>query len=116
MREWEKGGQGHHPSPTSQHGAKYAVRERRRNTRYGEHRGLAESRRANYEEDNSPTRTDEGWVEVSHRRKKKTVIKRGRSVLNNCKQQDRSGTWRDKDDVTSFYFSRFPDGLNEKDL
>ena len=56
------------------------------------------------------------WVEVSHRRKKKTVIKRGRSVLNNCKQQDRSGTWRDKDDVTSFYFSRFPDGLNEKDL
>ena len=31
-------------------------------------------------------------------------------------RQHRRGSWRDKEDVTSFYFSRFPDEVNEKDL
>ena len=116
VREREKGGQVHYPASDGQHGEKYTARERRRNTEYGESRGLAESRRASYEVDNSPTRTDEGWVEVSHRRKKKTAVDRGPSVLNKRQRQHRRGTWRDKEDVTSFYFSRFPDGVNEKNL
>ena len=116
VREWERGGQGRHPSPRSQHGDKYAVRERRWDIRHGEHRGLAERWRANYEEDNSSISTKEGWMEVSHRRKRITAVNRGISESNNHQGQDRRGTWKNKDDVTSFYFSRFPDGIDEKDL
>ena len=98
VRERAKGGQG-------QHEEKYTDRERRRNIVYGEDRGLVECRRPSYEVDNSPTRTDEGWVEVSHRRRKKSAVNRGFPELNKCQRQDRRGTWRDKEDVTSFYFS-----------
>ena len=116
VREWVREGQGRHPSPRIQDGENYADRERRWSIRHGGHRGLADRWRVNHVEDNSPTSNEEGWAEVSHRRKRITTVNRGISESNNHQWQDRRGTWRNKADVTSFYFSRFPDGINENDL
>ena len=68
------------------------------------------------EEDNDPTTNQGVWLEVTHRRKKKLVENRGRVDRSSLKWQDRKMTWRNKEDVTTFYFSRFPEGIKEKDL
>ena len=44
--ESENGGQLHYRASAGQHGGRYAVREGRRNSVYGENRGFAESRRS----------------------------------------------------------------------
>ena len=41
---------------------------------------------------------------------------RGRVERSRHQWQDRKVTWRNKEDVTTFYFSRFPEGIKEKDL
>ena len=44
------------------------------------------------------------------------AVNRGTSKFSNHQWQDRRVTWRNKADVTTFYFSRFPTGVNENDL
>ena len=56
------------------------------------------------------------WHEVRHRRKWRLVESRDRVDRNNFKRHDRTVTWRNKQDVTTFYFSRFPEGIKEDDL
>ena len=56
------------------------------------------------------------WVEVSRKRKTKMAASRGRMERNSCQGKEKKMTWRNKDDVTTFYFSRFPEGIMEQDM
>ena len=56
------------------------------------------------------------WHEVRSKRKWRPAESRDRVYTNSFKRQDRTGTWRNKLDVTTFYFSRFPAGIKEEDL
>lgn len=80
-----------------------------------------------YKEDMSGERDSEcerntGWVRVSSRRQKKTrVLREGPSLkaagnTNGYGRSYRRGNWRDRKDITSFYFTRFPEDVTEEDL
>ena len=56
------------------------------------------------------------WHEVRSKRKWIPAENRDRVHTSSFKRQDRAGTWRNKLDVTTFYFSRFPAGIKEEDL
>ena len=77
----------------------------------GDGRWSPEQHEADNDEDH-----DGVWHEVRHKRKWRLVESRDRVERNNFKSRDRTVTWRDKHDVTTFYFSRFPEGVKEDDL
>ena len=56
------------------------------------------------------------WVEVTRKRKSKMAASRGRLERNSHQWKERKVTWRNKVDVTTVYFSRFPEGIMEQDL
>ena len=56
------------------------------------------------------------WHELKHRRKRRLVESRDRVDRSSLKRQDRKVTRRNKQDVTTFDFSRFPEGVKENDL
>ena len=56
------------------------------------------------------------WVEVSRRRRMTAAENRSKVVGNGKQIHYRNLHWRDHEDVTTFYFSRFPDGTRETDL
>ncbi|KAL2963017.1 hypothetical protein AAZX31_17G177400 [Glycine max] len=68
---------------------------------------------------------DCGWVRVRNRRERRESV-RERTTEVPCLNIDRKNignhhsymraNWRDKQDVTSFYFTRFPDDATEKDM
>ena len=68
-------------------------------------------------DDDTRTLINEGeWVEVTRRRNKNTAATRLQSRPKNQHLPNRTVTWRNKADITTFYFSRFPSWVNEKDL
>ena len=56
------------------------------------------------------------WVEVTRKKKSNMVTNRGRPENTSHQRKERKVTWRDKAGVTTFYFSRFPEGMMEKDM
>ena len=65
------------------------------------------------------------WTQVTSRRKASSksasIFGRGREASNVTYQgidrgRSHRATWRDRHDITSFYFSHFPDEVHEKDL
>ena len=44
------------------------------------------------------------------------VASRGRLETNSYQWKEKKMTWRNKEDVTTFYFSRFPEGITEQDM
>ena len=61
--------------------------------------------------------TDHGdWVVVSRRRKRNRETSRGRLGTNIYQRKAKRQTWRNKEDVTTFYFSRFPEEITEQDM
>ena len=44
------------------------------------------------------------------------AVNRATPKFSNHQWQDRTVTWRNKADVTTFYFYRFPTWVNEEDL
>ena len=59
---------------------------------------------------------DGEWAEVTRRRNKNTTASRVQSRPTNQHLANRTVTWWNKADITTFYFSRFPSWVNEKDL
>lgn len=59
---------------------------------------------------------DGEWVEVTRGRNKNKLLNRTHPHPINQHRATIKGSWRDKADVTTFYFSRFPTWVNEKDL
>lgn len=66
--------------------------------------------------DNRPTNNDGEWVQVTRRRKPITETHGVPSRPRNNHRLHRTVRWRDKADITTFYFCRFPDWVNEKEL
>ena len=100
-------------------------------SRNDQHRcGVAEVANTELMEDdgqrNSHANQHEGqWIQVTGRRKASlksgSTSRGGSGVLKHSYQRTEIGRlhrvmWRDRLDITSFYFSHFPDGTNEKDL
>ena len=56
------------------------------------------------------------WVEVTRKKKLNKVTMGGRPENTSHYRKERKATWRDKADITTFYFSRFPEGMMEKDM
>ena len=64
------------------------------------------------------------WIQVKSRRRKslsKSEPVHGKDIADKKKSHQvfggkNSTTWRDRADITSFYFSHFPDGVRERDL
>ena len=83
---------------------------------HSQHRSFAEKGDAGHEEDSRPIINEGEWVEVTHRRNKTKAASRIQSRPKNHQRPDRTVTWRNKADVTTFYFCRFPAWVSEKDL
>ena len=56
------------------------------------------------------------WIEVSRKRRKRAEENSSRVVGNGKQRRYKNLHRRDHEDVTTFYFSRFPDGTRETDL
>ena len=71
-----------------------------------------------YQKDQSFDADNHGtWVEVTRKKKTKEVTNRdGPGRSSSHQQVGQKVTWRDKAGITTFYFSRFPEGMMEKDL
>ena len=70
-----------------------------------------------YQEDQSFDADNHGtWVEVTRKKKTKEVTNRDGPGRSSHQQVGQKVTWRDKAGITTFYFSRFPEGMMEKDL
>ena len=76
----------------------------------------AERWNARTEELNNDNSNHGDWVIVSRKRKNKVEDSRGRKQGNSYQRKEKQMTWRNKADVTTFYFSRFPEGIMEKDM
>ena len=76
----------------------------------------AERWNARMEEPNNDNSNHGDWVIVSRKRKNKVEDSRGRKQGNSYQRKEKQMTWRNKADVTTFYFSRFPEGIMEKDM
>ena len=87
-----------------------------RDARFRYHRNVAVSWSTEQENANDKTANFGEWVEVSRRRRMTAAENRSKVVGNGKQIHYRNLHWRDHEDVTTFYFSRFPDGTRETDL
>lgn len=83
---------------------------------YNHHNGVEVRWSMDTQEEHDPINNHGAWHEVSHRRKRRLAGNRDRMERNSPKRQEEKVTWRNKRDITTFYFSRFPEGVKERDL
>ena len=94
-------------------------RDGRRSSRvveYDHHRNVAVKWNTEHEDNTDYTTNHGEWVKVSHRRSRKGSEIGGRQTTRGDQKPERYMTWRDKEHVTTFYFSRFPEEIRESDL
>jgi len=93
-----------------------AARWNSRVTRFRHHKNVAVSWSTEQEDVNDKTTNSGDWIEVSRRRNNNAAGKRSRAGGSGKQLRYRNLYWRNHEDVTTFYFSRFPDGTSEYEL
>jgi len=83
---------------------------------YNIQRRSAEKGAVDHEDDYKSLVNHGDWVEVTRRRNKTTTTSRVQPRPTNQHRANRTVSWGNKADITTFYFSRFPTWVNEKDL
>ncbi|KAH1230119.1 TNF receptor-associated factor 1b [Glycine max] len=83
---------------------------------HSQHRNSARKLETGNDEVSRHIINDGEWAEVTHRRNKIKAVSRTQPRTKTHQRSDGTVSWRNKADVTTFYFCRFPSWVTEKDL